>query len=93
MKTTKKIASIILALLLMVGMVSVNGTTNAYASEPDNFNTVEKSVSKVENEGVEEDVKDTENDTEELAEKTVKNEETETEVFVDRVKRKIQLKM
>lgn len=88
MKTTKKIASIILALLLMVGMVSVNGTTNAYASEPDNFNTVEKSVSEVENEGVEEDVKDTENDTEELAEKTVKNEETETEVFVESSEKK-----
>ena len=88
MKTTKKIASIILALLLMVGMVSVNGTTNAYASEPDNFNTVEKSVSEVENEGVEEDVKDTENDTEELAEKTVENEETEIEVFAESSEKK-----
>lgn len=88
MKTMKKIASIILTLLLMVGMVSVNGTTNAYASEPDNFNTVEKSVSEVENEGVEEEVKDTENDTEELAEKTVKNEETGTEVFAESSEKK-----
>lgn len=46
MKTMKKIASIILTLLLMVGMVSVNGTTNAYASEPDNFNTVENPYQK-----------------------------------------------
>lgn len=88
MKTMKKIASIILTLLLMVVMVSVNGTTNAYASEPDNFNTVEKSVSEVENEGVEEEVKDTENDTEELAEKTVKNEETGTEVFAESSEKK-----
>ena len=42
----------------------------------------------MENEGVEEEVKDTENDTEELAEKTVKNEETGTEVFAESSEKK-----
>lgn len=45
MKTMKKIASIILTLLLMVGMVSVNGVTSVYASELDNLNTITGEVS------------------------------------------------
>lgn len=45
MKTMKKIASIILTLMFMVGMVSLNGVTSVYASELDNLNTITGEVS------------------------------------------------
>lgn len=45
MKTMKKIASIILTLMFMVGMVSLNGVTSVYASELDNLNTITGEIS------------------------------------------------
>ena len=80
MKTTKKILSIVLALLVTVGMVSLNGTTSVYASEENNLDTVENANSELEEEGTEE-VKKAESDTEELTEETVEKTEKEPEVF------------
>lgn len=72
MKATKKIASVVLALLLTVGMISLNGTTNVYATEADDTGITEKSISEPENEGAEGEVGDTEG----LTEETVEKEET-----------------
>lgn len=85
MKTTKKILSIVLALLLTVGTVSLNGITSVYASEENNLDTVENANLELEEEGMEEEVteevEEAESDTEELTKETVEKTEKEPEVF------------
>lgn len=85
MKTAKKIISIVLALLLTLGMVSLNGTTSVYASEENNLDTVENANLELEEEGMEEEVteevEEAESDMEELTEETVEKTEKEPEVF------------
>lgn len=73
MKTAKKIISIVLALLLTVGMVSLNGITSVYASEENNLDTAENVNSELEEE-VTGEVEEAESDEEELAETTVATE-------------------